>query len=103
MSLIDFFHGILLGSPDKGSWSHVPSMRMHRHGCAAATLNDDTLVIIGGHNGVSESDCVHVYKDGVWTTGTSMKTRRLGSVAATMKTSDGSSGGWSRRSSLAQC
>ena len=80
----------------EGEWSELPPMSSKRHGSAAATLGRNTLVVMGGHDGSTETDSVDILelKDGVWKTiaGTAMKTQRLGCVAATLQSDEAAPG-----------
>ena len=77
----------------EGEWAILPPMRSKRHGCSAAIVEERMLVIMGGHDGASEMDNVEILtlENGVWNpksvTVSSMISRRLGCVAATL-TSD---------------
>jgi len=95
MSIINFLHGLLpIGTihENEGTWDLLPPLRSKRHGCAATAIRDNTIVVMGGHNGNTEMESVDVYtyENGTWTVqvGTPMKTRRLGSVAATLKSDE---------------
>ena len=98
--MTNFFQNLLTASlglnwdcndKGEGEWKSMPSMKSRRHGCSAAILNGHTLVVMGGHDGKSETNTVEIFKldhNGVWkpsTAGASMKTRRLGCVAATLR------------------
>lgn len=80
-------------------------MTSKRYGCAAATLGDEFVVVMGGHDGTEETDSVEFYHGGYWMNNVSMRSKRLGCVATTLSTGEESesivvAGGHDGQSSL---
>eukprot|EP00588_Corethron_pennatum_P005898 CAMPEP_0194286268 /NCGR_PEP_ID=MMETSP0169-20130528/32182_1 /TAXON_ID=218684 /ORGANISM="Corethron pennatum, Strain L29A3" /LENGTH=406 /DNA_ID=CAMNT_0039032663 /DNA_START=29 /DNA_END=1249 /DNA_ORIENTATION=- len=48
-----------------GKWKELPPLKTKRYGCAATNIGDDTIFVLGGHDGTTELDSVEIHSTDV--------------------------------------